>query len=249
MSDAINIRSSHDEEFMSKVVLDGQAYIVVTENTGRKNFLITTKVFLNGEAISTTKTDYGSTEQSPDVKKAAEELMARQHELSVKLLKSGKLGDHIKSPSEYLDEVRKLLRRKNNKNALVLLREGVESYPEEPFLLSYYGCLVAIVAKKHKEGVQICKNALKLLHEKMPEMEKTVLPTFYLNLSRAYLASGEKADAIAALNDGLAHDKSNTDIQWELRKLGTRRKPVLPFLGRANPLNKYMGILLHRIRN
>jgi hypothetical protein len=32
-----------------------------------------------------------------------------------------------------------------------------------------------------------------------------------------------------------------------MKKLGARRRPLVPFLKRENPINKYVGLLLNRL--
>lgn len=36
-------------------------------------------------------------------------------------------------------------------------------------------------------------------------------------------------------------------VHRELDKLGLRKPPVIPFLSRGNPINKYLGIILSRM--
>jgi hypothetical protein len=74
-------------------------------------------------------------------------------------------------------------------------------------------------------------------------------PVFYLNLGRAYLAAGKKKDAIDAFRKGLQYDNGNSDLRKELRGLGMRKKPPVPFLDRSNPINKYIGMILQKAKN
>jgi tetratricopeptide (TPR) repeat protein len=245
MGKEIRIRSSHHNEYSSKVVLGGKNYIVVTENVGNKNVVIVTRVYQDGEIISTNRTDYGNAEKLAEPEKTIEDLMKRQHRLAIKMLTTEKRLE-AKTPSDYLNEFKGLLRRKNYRNALNLLGEAMESHHNDPFILSYYGCMIAIVDKKYDEGIVTCKEALEALNKKIPFGQDFFYPSFYLNLGRAYLAAGRKDEAIDTLNRGLKTDRENSDILWELRKLGVRKKPPLPFLKRSNPVNKYMGLLLHR---
>ena len=84
-----------------------------------------------------------------------------------------------------------------------------------------------------------------MLEEKMPFGQEIFYPTFYLNLGRAYFAAKKKKEAVKSYQKGLAFDKDNKDILWEMRKLGMRRMPVVPYLKRSNPINKYIGMMLH----
>ena len=94
--------------------------------------------------------------------------------------------------TEYLDAAKKLLARKNNREALKILREAVEEYHEDPLIVSYYGCLTAIVDKKYTRGINICKKAMERLDLAFPPITKSAHATLYLNLGRAYIAGGEK---------------------------------------------------------
>ncbi len=118
-------------------------------------------------------------------------------------------------------------------------------FPEDPLILSYYGCLQAIVDKKYRSGVDTCKKAITLLKKAETFGEELLYPVFYLNLGRAYVAAGKKKDAIESFNKGLEYDNSNRELLKELRSLGMRKKPLVPFLDRSNPINKYIGMILH----
>jgi hypothetical protein len=68
----------------------------------------------------------------------------------------------------------------------------------------------------------------------------------YLNLGRVHLKAGRKRDAIETVRKGLGFGDSKEAVLF-LNTLGTRRKPVLPFLPRRNFLNKYLGLLFSRL--
>ena len=149
-------------------------------------------------------------------------------------------------PSEYLRAVKAHLRSGKQKDAFSLLLRASLQFPDEPLILSYYGWLQATVDKKYRSGVESCKRALALFEDKGSSGEHVLYPVFYLNLGKAYLAAGKKKDAINAFNKGLQHDKSNSDLRKELRGLGMRKKPPVSFLDRANPINKYIGMILQK---
>jgi len=156
-------------------------------------------------------------------------------------------GEEIK-PSDYLRAVKAHLRGGEQKDAFSLLLRASVQFPDEPLILSYYGCLQAIVDKKYRSGVEVCKRAIALFKEKKFSGEEVLYPVLYLNLGRAYLAAGKKKDAIEAFHKGLQYDKSNSDLRKELRGLGMRKKPPVPFLDRANPINKYIGLILQKAK-
>ncbi len=68
----------------------------------------------------------------------------------------------------------------------------------------------------------------------------------YLNLGRVYLANQQRGKAIEAFRKGL-QDSANAEIIAELDRLGTRKPPLFPSLGRSHPLNHFFGLLLARL--
>ena len=88
------------------------------------------------------------------------------------------------------------------------------------------------------KGISWCEESLR------KEPENAV---HYLNLGRIYLLMKKREEAIRNLREGRKHG-SNEEIADELHRLGIRSSPVLLFLKRSNPLNKYLGILLKMLR-
>lgn len=238
----IHITSRHKEEFETTVSVRADKYIVQTEDMGSKIAQVITRTYRKGQILSTITTDYKDILNKPDLKERIHEMMQKQHRQAVSAL-----TEEAKTASEYLDEAGVLLRRKNKKAALYLIGDALQSHPDEPFLLSYYGCLQAIVEKNYEEGVSNCKRAIDRLRASVPFGEEFFYPVFYLNLGRAYLAEDNRKEAIEAFSKGLSIDAENKDLLWEMKKLGMRRKPPIPFLPRTNPMNKYIGLLLSRV--
>ncbi len=148
-------------------------------------------------------------------------------------------------PVDYLRAVKAHLRSGKQKDAFRLLQQGAVRFPNDPLILSYYGCLQAIVDKKYRSGVETCRKAIAQLKKAETFGEELLYPVFYLNLGRAYVAAAKKKDAIEAFNKGLEYDNTNRDLLQELRSLGLRKKPLVPFLDRSNLINKYIGMILH----
>ena len=73
-------------------------------------------------------------------------------------------------------------------------------------------------------------------------------PELFHNLGRVRVMLRDRKGALSAFNKGLSLDRNDARIQKELVKMGTRRPPVLGFLNRQHPLNKYLGILFARLR-
>jgi tetratricopeptide (TPR) repeat protein len=149
-------------------------------------------------------------------------------------------------PAEYFHQVKAHLRAGKQKEAFAILQQSMMHFPDEPVLLSYYGCLLVLVERKYRMGVETCLKALEKLRMKGSFDKEVYYPVFYYHLGKAYAAAGKRKEALDALKMGLFYDQSNNNIMKELRSMGIRRgKPPIPFLDRSNPLNKYIGIMLH----
>lgn len=154
-------------------------------------------------------------------------------------------GDDIR-PAEYLRAVKAHLRNGKQKDAFVLLQQASIRFPDDPFILSYFGCFQAVVDKKYRSGVETCKKSIVLLKKSKSFDEELLLPVFYLNLGRAYVAGGKRKDAIDAFHQGLKYDNGNKELWKDLRGLGERKKPTVPFLDRSNLINIYLGKMLKK---
>jgi tetratricopeptide (TPR) repeat protein len=261
----INIRSKIPQELSTSFEAGGAKYLVMTEDARPH---IVTNVYLGGKVVKTEKTDYTAMLKARDLSEKVRILMEKQHSGAVDAFKeqihkgakaeerpesreaivSREKKEEVKLPSDYLSDIKSLLARKNYKSAIAVLAEGLEKHPDEPFLLSYYGCLEAIVNKNYKKGIDSCKRALKALKKKLPFGQEFYLPVLYLNLGRAYLAAERKEEAIDAFTKGLKMDPEYRDLIWEMKKLGARKAPPVSFLKRSNPINKYIGMCLHKMR-
>jgi tetratricopeptide (TPR) repeat protein len=149
------------------------------------------------------------------------------------------------TPADYLRTVKSNLRMNRHREAFRLLQQAAVRFPDDPLILSYYGCMQSLVDKKYRGGVETCKRAIALLKKKETFSEEALYPVLYLNLGRAYLGAAKKADAIDSLKKGLKYDNSNSDLLKELRGLGIRKPAPVPFLDRSNPINKYIGLILN----
>jgi predicted Zn-dependent protease len=148
--------------------------------------------------------------------------------------------------ADHLHAVKEELEKNKPKEAHRLLREAMAQFPDDPVLLSYTGYLQALVERKIPTGIETCRKALALLKKKR-EFVDADFSAVYLNLGRACTLGGKRKEALDALNRGLAYESAHQEIRKELRRMGMRRKkPPIPFLSRSNPLNKYLGLLLHR---
>jgi tetratricopeptide (TPR) repeat protein len=147
---------------------------------------------------------------------------------------------------EYLRQVKLHLSKGRQKDAFRLLQQAHVNFPDDPFILSYFGCLQALVDKRYRTGIENCKKALALIKKGSSFGEEMLFPVFYLNLGRAYVAAGKRKDALETFHKGLKFDNSNRDLLKELRALGKRKAAPVPFLDRSNVINKYIGLILRK---
>jgi len=85
--DVIKITSKISKGLSTKVNLSGGIYLVDTEDLGMKNPFIVTRVYLKGEIISSHKVDYKHILGTPDFHERFSELMQRQHNKAIEVLK------------------------------------------------------------------------------------------------------------------------------------------------------------------
>lgn len=243
----VSIKSTRSDEFATKVKVGGKLYIIQSEDLGKRSRKIITNVFLDGAVVNTLSIDYSDVANGPDMGERLRAMIACQHDAAIQSLTQEMIPEK-KPVVEYVKEMNGLLKKKDSKSALNTVRQAVANYPSDPFFLSYLGYLTAQVERRGKEGYTFCENAISLMRKTISEDKEVFYPILYLNLGRAYVLGGKKPEAIKAFKDGLKYDARNGDIRWELARLGIRRPPVLPFLSRSNPINKYLGKLRYKLK-
>jgi len=234
--------SNLNNDFSTKITLEGEIYNIETEDLGIQNPTIIAHVYHKGKIISSNKISYKDILNEPDFDKRLRELMLKLQQIAIEELKKEKIAQK-RSYKDYIKEIESLIRTKSQKKALELLNEAVIHHSHNPIILSYLGFLEAAVNKRYTKGINICRESFKILKEQLPLGAGFFLTVLYLNLGKAYLAANNKKEAHVAFQKGLEIDKKNEDIIYEIKKLGMRRKTPLPFLKRSNPLNKYIGKL------
>ena len=122
-------------------------------------------------------------------------------------------------------------------SALVFFEKAIK-IENNPAIWSYLAFCIAKERGQFSKAISLCEEAIK----KEPNNS-----AHYLNLGRIYLLTNKKAEAINIFREGLNHEE-NQQIVDELNKLIIRKPPVIPFLKRNNPLNKYLGIILKLLR-
>ena len=150
--------------------------------------------------------------------------------------------------SETVNDLRKELNVSLLNSGIMALRNGdsamaltfferAHTMSQSPTSCSFLGYCIALTGGEINRALALCEEAL------LKEPENHV---HYLNLGRICLLTGNKKDAIKAFNDGLRLG-ANNEIRDELNKLGNRKGLLLSFLGRSNPLNKYLGLTLKKL--
>ncbi len=104
---------------------------------------------------------------------------------------------------------------------------------------SYLGYGIALRQGRIQEGIRLCQHAVKL---EFYQAEN------YLNLARTQMLANHRRAAVRAVSDGLKVEPDNRNLLELRREMGERRRPVLPFLARSNPLNSLLGRLRHLLR-
>ena len=90
--------------------------------------------------------------------------------------------------------------------------------------------------KKYKPAVDLCKRAIDL---------EFYNGDHYANLSRVYLAAGNRKKAIETVEAGLKLMPDHEELRRTRRELGVRSRPSVPFLDRNHPINVTLGQSRH----
>jgi len=132
------------------------------------------------------------------------------------------------------------LKKHRSQKALEAFRKAMESRPDEPRFMSYFGLCLATAENRPEEAVPLCERAV---------IREFYRPELFFNLGRVYLLAGDAKKAYEIFTRGLALDMTNNDLRRELRRMGRRRRPIIPGLARSNGINRLLGKVLYRIRN
>ena len=103
---------------------------------------------------------------------------------------------------------------------------------------SYLGYGIARYEKRGKEGLALCQHAIKVQFYE---------PENYVLLARVYLLRHRRGKAIEALQKALKLNARHPEAIKLAREIGFRRRPVIPFLSRNNPINRTLGKMRHSL--
>lgn len=241
----ITIKSRLVQDHSSDITIGSITYHVQTEDRGKKAAKIVSRIYREGEVVFSRTSDYANLLQLTDFPERLNALMGSHHKTTIQMFHTEQGGTQSRQ-AEYLEGIQHLLRKGQNKVALNSTREALSAYPEDIIFKSYYGYLISVVENNTGEGLKLCKDAISALHSGLHEDSEILYPLFYLNLGRAFLKGNNKKEAIEAFQRGLKIDPDHKGIKWELKKLGSRKKPPLSFLDRSNPLNIFLGKLMNK---
>ncbi len=115
--------------------------------------------------------------------------------------------------------------------ALELERKQGPRTPQARYL-SYYGLCLARDGSQPREGAELCRQAIAL---------EFFNADLCWNYGRVLLLSDRRREAFAAFVKGLSVQKNHQEILREIGRMGWRKRPVLAFLPRANPINVALG--------
>ena len=241
------ITSSRDSELNSKFAFNDETYEVATEDLGVKKCKIVTRIYLRGEILFSTTSDYAHVVTLSDLHDKLRSMMDTQHN-SARETFIRERSSPRKSKAYYARTVKQCLANDEKKAALSAAEEALKNFPADPFFLSHCGYLTGMVEKRWREGAKLCEEAIKILKASRSTDMVFFLPVFYLNLGRVYMKINKKRAALNAFRDGLQLDSSNGELLSEIKSLGLRKGALVPFLDRGNPINKYLGKLRHTIQ-
>lgn len=119
--------------------------------------------------------------------------------------------------------------------ALNLLTEAYSGPAVDPKAaegLSYYGLCLALVQKKFKPAIDLCRKAIEM---------QFYDGAHYENLARVYIAAGMRKKAVESAEEGLKIVPEHEGLLALRKELGIRSRPAVPFLPRENPINQMLG--------
>jgi len=105
---------------------------------------------------------------------------------------------------------------------------------------SYLGYGVARYQRRIRDGLKLCEHAVKIQYYE---------PENHMNLARVQLLMDDRRGAVTSIARGLKLDPNNRGLKDLRFDIGVRKRPILPFLSRTNPLNVLLGRLRHGFKS
>lgn len=133
----------------------------------------------------------------------------------------------------------KLLRNADYEGALVVFREIAAAADRQDVYRNTYRSYEGLtrICLGEKSAVALCRDAAA---DDLRAVE------VHYNLALAEFKLKNRRRAVLALQRGLVIDSANPELRHLRAVMGNRRQPVLRFLSRDHPLNKWLGRLTYR---
>ncbi|HVE71164.1 MAG TPA: tetratricopeptide repeat protein [Thermoanaerobaculia bacterium] len=108
--------------------------------------------------------------------------------------------------------------------------------PKDASGLSFFGLTLALMQRKFKPAIDLCKRAIEL---------EFYNGDHYANLARVYVAAGNRKRALETLEQGLKLVPGHDYLTQVRTSMGVRSRPAVPFLDRSHPINVTLGQSRH----
>lgn len=130
------------------------------------------------------------------------------------------------------------IKRGRLREASALLTHALKISPDNPVYVSHLGYCIGMLGNV-EGGEKMCRRAAQMA---------PAIPIVLVNLGRILVETGRRQEARKLFAQAYRIDNTHSPAALELSRLGVRKQPVLPFLARGNILNKYLGIIRHRLK-
>jgi len=121
--------------------------------------------------------------------------------------------------------------------AIELERRFGKGRPQARYL-SYYGLCLGLEQNDLREAMRFCREAVTI---------EGYNADIRCNLSLVLMRAGRRKEAHINFVRGLHVEPGHRKIVRAMREMGLRRRPVVPFLARTNPVNVMLGRMRFRV--
>jgi tetratricopeptide (TPR) repeat protein len=142
----------------------------------------------------------------------------------------------IRAQTEF-EQAQRELDRGNILAALACLERALVIW-DDPLWHSRLGFCIAKERGHLTRAFELCRSSI----ERDPKN-----PIHYLYLGKVHQIAANQYEALQVLRQGMTLG-GTPEIQQVLDTMGVRKPPAIPALSRRNPLNKYLGKILVRMR-
>jgi tetratricopeptide (TPR) repeat protein len=140
---------------------------------------------------------------------------------------------------EWCARARELMAAGKGLDALSCAERAARLAPDSPEYVSLFALLIIRERGQVKRGLGLAESVAEKAGGD---------PEACLNLSAIYAKLKRRNEALRWIQTGLERAPDHAGLLAQRRSVGVRRRPVLPFLKRNNPLNKYLGLLAAFLR-